>query len=321
MQEERAGALVRRPDRARVPRDACRSPATATSTTSASRCSTCCGRTSTTAASPGRSPRGVRQDGRRADGAALGPARRASSAIDTFDGELDEAFAPLERDAPARGRDRRQPRRHAGAPRQPCPASRTRFEATLVWMSEKPLDPQKIVPAQAHHAAGARARSSSIDEHASTSRRLTPEARDTLELNDIGRVARALPPPALLRRLRRRTARTGAFILIDSLTNDTVGRRHDRRGASTGARRERAGPRSAPASARPPGPDGRGGAIGGADPETPRAARSSRARAVRRRPVAAVVAGGAAALAAAGIYAVVATGDGRVFVSTTWPSR
>jgi sulfate adenylyltransferase large subunit len=146
--------------------------------------------------------------------------RTRIAAIDTYDGELDEAVAPLsltlrlehELDV-ARG--------ELICPVAAPPTVARELEATVCWMSDEPL------------RAGARY---TIKHTSRSATAIVDELRDrvdvdTLEpqpgpaelaLNDIGRVAlRTSAPLAFDPYTRNR--RTGSFILIDESTNATVG--------------------------------------------------------------------------------------------------
>ncbi|MBX3245641.1 MAG: sulfate adenylyltransferase subunit CysN [Myxococcales bacterium] len=138
--------------------------------------------------------------------------------VDTFDGPLEEAFAPqsvcvrLEDEIDCSRGDMLV---HPGD----LPLVERRFDAHVVWMSERPLDPDKTyllkhstqsVRAQVDHVRW-RKDLETLDE--------VPAA--TLELNDIGRLALSTHR-ALFFDPYRDDRHTGAFVLIDSLTNDTV---------------------------------------------------------------------------------------------------
>ena len=148
------------------------------------------------------------------------PSRRTSTvaAIDTFDGEKATAFAPMsvtirltdEVDV-SRGDMLVHP--------DNVPRVGQRFETMLVWLSERALDRQKsyllkhttqIVRAEVEHV--------SYTTDLETLKQ-TPATR--LELNDIGRVTITCHRPIYFDDYRKNKG-TGAFILIDSLTNNTV---------------------------------------------------------------------------------------------------
>jgi bifunctional enzyme CysN/CysC len=149
------------------------------------------------------------------------PSKKRSrvKSIVTFDGEREEAFAPLsvvltledEIDS-SRGDMLVRPGN--------LPKVERKFEATVVWMSEEPLVPgkqylfkqtTKVVPGA---VSTLRYR---IDVN-SLHRQDTP----TLALNEIGRCVVTLTGPIAFDAYRRNRA-TGGFIMIDRLTNATVG--------------------------------------------------------------------------------------------------
>lgn len=98
------------------------------------------------------------------------------------------------------------------------PVCAAELEADLVWMSERPLDPgrtyllkhtTRIVRAAVRVLSG------------TDPETLAPAPARSLALNDVGRVLVTCRAPLLFDPYRR-SRRTGAFILIDSVTNDTV---------------------------------------------------------------------------------------------------
>ena len=148
------------------------------------------------------------------------PSRKKSrvKSIVTFDGELDEAFAPLsvtltledEIDS-SRGDMLVRPGN--------VPKVDQRFDATVVWMAEEPLVPgkeylfkqtTKVVPGK---VSALRYR---VDINT-----LHREPAPTLALNEIGRCGITLNTPVAFDAYRRNRA-TGGFIMIDRLTNATV---------------------------------------------------------------------------------------------------
>jgi bifunctional enzyme CysN/CysC len=149
------------------------------------------------------------------------PSRKRSrvKSIVTFDGELDEAFAPqsvtltLEDEIDSsRGDMLVRPGN--------VPKLDHRFDATVVWMAEEPLVPgkqylfkqtTKLVPG----AVG------SIRYRVDVNT-LHRQPAPTLALNEIGRCAISLTSPIAFDAYRRNRA-TGGFIMIDRLTNATVG--------------------------------------------------------------------------------------------------
>jgi bifunctional enzyme CysN/CysC len=139
-------------------------------------------------------------------------------AVDTFEGELEAGFAP--QSVTLRLEDEVDVSRgEMIAPSTDLPITACRFDAMLVWMSEDAFDPKRalllkhttrMVPAQIE-----RIRSKADLET------LSPLPGDGLALNDIGHVTLNASRPIFCDPYRRNRA-TGAFILIDALTNDTV---------------------------------------------------------------------------------------------------
>jgi sulfate adenylyltransferase large subunit len=140
--------------------------------------------------------------------------------LDSFDGELDQAFPPqsvtvlLEDDLDVSRGDML-----VGAGDQPRTARS--LEATICWMTEQPLVPRgryivrhttrevKAIVDQLVHK---------IDVHT-----LEPEADAAqLALNDIGTVKLRLSGPLVVDDYRR-NRETGSFILVDEATSGTVG--------------------------------------------------------------------------------------------------
>jgi hypothetical protein len=143
---------------------------------------------------------------RRGDAVRVLPSGRTSRirSIITWDGELEEAFAPMsvtlcledEIDI-SRGDMLVQV--------DDAPHSGRRFEAGVVWMNEKPLEPnRKYLLKQTTQVVNARVREGS------------------LALNEIGTVSLETQRPLYFDAYRRNRA-TGAFILIDPISNETVG--------------------------------------------------------------------------------------------------
>jgi bifunctional enzyme CysN/CysC len=157
---------------------------------------------------------------RRGDELMTLPSRKKSRVkrIVTFDGDLEEAFAPqsvtltLEDEIDSsRGDMLVRPGN--------VPKVDRRFDAMVVWMSEEPLMPgrqylfkqtTKLVPGA---VAALRYR---IDINT-----LHREPAPTLALNEIGRCGIALTAPIAFDAYRRNRS-TGGFIMIDRLTNATV---------------------------------------------------------------------------------------------------
>ena len=105
-------------------------------------------------------------------------------------------------------------------PEQPPTVARE-LEATVCWMAEKPLEPRTKLAIK-HTTRTVRA---VVDELVSVVDIHTLEdqsAPEYLELNDIARVRLRLSEPLAVDAYAENRS-TGAFILIDEATNDTVG--------------------------------------------------------------------------------------------------
>jgi bifunctional enzyme CysN/CysC len=146
--------------------------------------------------------------------------RTRIAAIDTYDGPLQEALAPMsvtlrladELDV-SRGELICRPSEQARVTRE--------LEADLCWMSEQPLRPGgRYVLKHTTRQVGAivDALHDRVDIH-SFERSSAPGA---LELNDIGRVSLRTSAP-LAADPYEHNRRTGGFILIDETSNGTVG--------------------------------------------------------------------------------------------------
>ena len=92
------------------------------------------------------------------------------------------------------------------------------LEADLVWMSERPLDPDKTYLLK-HTTRTVRAAIEVL--HGADPETLEAAPAKALALNDIGRVRVRCRAPIFFDPYRT-NRKTGAFILIDSVTNDTV---------------------------------------------------------------------------------------------------
>ncbi|MGB3051038.1 MAG: sulfate adenylyltransferase subunit CysN [Polyangiales bacterium] len=139
-------------------------------------------------------------------------------AIDTYDGELDEAFAGqsvtirLEDEIDiSRGDMIIKP--------DSLPRVTRRFDAHLVWMHERPLDTEKAYLVK-HTTQTVRAQIDKIYCEIDMDS-LEEKPTNGIELNDIARV-RLSCHRALYVDDYQRNRETGAFIVIDSLTNNTV---------------------------------------------------------------------------------------------------
>jgi len=101
----------------------------------------------------------------------------------------------------------------------PSPVVAAEFQADLVWMSERPLDRAKSYLLK-HTTRTVRAEIDTI-VHGTDPETLEPISRPELLLNDIARVGVRCRQPICFDPYSTCRA-TGAFILIDSVTNDTV---------------------------------------------------------------------------------------------------
>jgi sulfate adenylyltransferase subunit 1 (EFTu-like GTPase family) len=145
--------------------------------------------------------------------------RTRVAAIDTADGELEEAGPPLSVALRLDGElDVSRGDLIARPGEGPSPVRE--LEATLCWMSERPLVPgaryrlkhtTRTVPARVEAIEGRIDVGSLADEPASE-----------LRLNDLGRVRLRLGAELLPDSYERNRA-TGSFILIEESTNDTAG--------------------------------------------------------------------------------------------------
>jgi sulfate adenylyltransferase large subunit len=147
-------------------------------------------------------------------------ARTHIKRIDTFDGPVDEAYAPmsvtvvLEDDVDVSRGDLIC---HPGD----APELAREIEATICWMANAPLRAGgRYAIKHATHAA--RAIIDEVADRVDVHTLLPDTNANELGLNDIGRVRlKTSKPLAFDPYLRNRS--TGSFILIDETTNDTVG--------------------------------------------------------------------------------------------------
>jgi sulfate adenylyltransferase large subunit len=158
---------------------------------------------------------------RRGDAVTVLPSGRTSrvKAIVTYDGDLEEAFAPmsvtvcLEDEIDISRGDMLVHTANA-------PQVGRRFEATVVWMNQKPLEPHRpYLLKQTTQMVHARVREirHRVDIHT-----LGHQRASNLELNEIGVVSIEAQRPIFFDAYRANRA-TGGFILIDPITNETLG--------------------------------------------------------------------------------------------------
>lgn len=149
------------------------------------------------------------------------PSKKRSriASIDTYEGTLDEAFAPMS--VTLRLEDEVDVSRgdmivHPDAP----PTVSQRFEADVVWMSETPLDVMASYFIK-HTTRTVRANVDAVLGRVDL-KALHEEPSVRLELNDIGRLIISCNQPIFFDPYVDNRD-VGAFVLIDALTNNTVG--------------------------------------------------------------------------------------------------
>jgi bifunctional enzyme CysN/CysC len=140
-------------------------------------------------------------------------------AVETAEGPLDEAFPPLS--VTLRLEDELDVSRGdmiVGAQGAPEPARI--LEATVCWMSERPLTPGGRLKLK-HTTRTVPAKVEAIESRIDVTS-LAEEPTTELGLNDVGRVRLRLGQPVAADPYERNRV-TGSFILIDEATNDTAG--------------------------------------------------------------------------------------------------
>jgi sulfate adenylyltransferase large subunit len=95
------------------------------------------------------------------------------------------------------------------------------LEATVCWMSERPLEPRSKLLVK-HTSRTVRAVVDELVSAIDIEAREDVQAPERLQLNDIGRVRLRLAEPLVVDPYARNRA-TGAFILIGDATNETIG--------------------------------------------------------------------------------------------------
>jgi len=100
------------------------------------------------------------------------------------------------------------------------PPSRRDLGATLCWLSETPLDSRRNYFLR-HTTREVRARIDGIDHLWDVATQARQPPRDTLRINDIGRVGLTLAQPVFADRYADNRA-TGSFVLVDEASNNTV---------------------------------------------------------------------------------------------------
>jgi len=100
------------------------------------------------------------------------------------------------------------------------PRSLKQVEATLCWLSETPLSPARTYLMR-HTTREVKTKVAAI-EYRIDINTLEQVAASALEMNDIARLTLKLAQPVFADRYAENRA-SGAFILIDETTNNTVG--------------------------------------------------------------------------------------------------
>jgi sulfate adenylyltransferase subunit 1 len=100
------------------------------------------------------------------------------------------------------------------------PPGRRDLDATLCWLSQTPLDSRRNYFLR-HTTREVRARIDGIDHLWDVATQARKPPRDTLRMNDIGRVGLTLAQPVFADRYADNRA-TGSFVLVDEATNNTV---------------------------------------------------------------------------------------------------
>jgi bifunctional enzyme CysN/CysC len=148
-----------------------------------------------------------------------GGQRTTIAGIDTFDGQVREAFPPMS--VALRLADEVDVSRGSTIARphnQPTVASS--FESLLCWMSERPLDPARRYLVK-HTTRTAAVGALEVRYRIEVDTLHRDELAATLELNDLGRVRVELASPLVFDSYRRNRA-TGSLIVIDEASNETV---------------------------------------------------------------------------------------------------
>lgn len=140
-------------------------------------------------------------------------------AIDIYDGELEEAIAPLS--VTIRLEDEIDcSRGDMIVPVNNQPQVARRVDADIVWLNEKPLDPRRSYLIK-HTTRYVRTDIASIGYRVNLET-LEHEQVETLSLNDVARVTLETHRPLVFDPYQKNRG-TGAFIVIDTMTNNTVG--------------------------------------------------------------------------------------------------
>src|SRR5207302_1620622 len=141
------------------------------------------------------------------------------AAIDTFDGDLDEAVAPLSVTLRLAD-DLDVSRGELIAPLTDAPTVARELEADICWMGETPLRPGSRYTLK-HTTRQVTAVVDELRDVVDVHSLDRGEVPTELRLNDIGRIRLRMSAPLAFDAYTR-NRRTGSFILIDEPTNVTV---------------------------------------------------------------------------------------------------
>ena len=184
---------------------------------SACRCSGSIAPTSISAVSPARSS-AAHPSGREGSRAALGPREQGRAARDDGWRPRRRGGRPVHH-ADARGRDRREPRRRVREDGV-LPSVADQFEATVIWMADEPMLPGRPywikIGAKQVSATITGAEVQDQRQHARAPGRQDARTQRDRHLQPVAR-------PVDRVRSYNENRDTGAFILIDRLTNATIG--------------------------------------------------------------------------------------------------
>jgi bifunctional enzyme CysN/CysC len=143
------------------------------------------------------------------------------AAIDTFDGPIEEAFAPMS--VTIRLEDEIDISRGDMICRaNNRPTSGQDLDAMVCWMSETSTLARRSKLAIKHTTRSAKALVTDLHYRLDINTLHRDEAATSLALNEIGRVSMRVTQPLFVDEYRR-NRETGSFILIDEATNSTVG--------------------------------------------------------------------------------------------------
>ncbi|AEF98963.1 sulfate adenylyltransferase subunit CysN [Methylomonas methanica] len=140
--------------------------------------------------------------------------------IVTFDGELDQAFAAMAVTLTLTDEIDVSRGDIIVGQQQNVPTIADKFKATIVWMAEKAMTPgrQYLIKLATRSVSG----SVSLIHHRIDVNTLEHHDANELKLNEIGHCTMAVNAPVVFDPYKRNKS-TGSFIVIDRLTNITVG--------------------------------------------------------------------------------------------------